>query len=415
MNAQHMILLGTALLAAPACVSGEGDLDVEDDVDATIDGKADGISAQAGAILSLVNDPRISREQLDDDAGLSNRVATDIIALRDAELIDDLAELDAIPYVGPRTLEKLAAYAVEVIPPATTARTFPVAITADTTWSPSMGPLSLQSFHVPADVTLTITPGTTVYVKNGPLFVGGNLVVQGVRAAPVALVGDGPELTAWSGIDVLAGGTLTLDHAVITDASSGVSTRSGAAETRLTNLTIERFGFQGIAAGPNTTIDVDGFVATHSGALGDAVRVAAGADVTVRNAVVSIAHSPFDNSGTLLVEGATFVNNRFTYGFGWNSSPQTTVRNAIFAGGLVGELAGTLELERVLLWNTENEQHLPAGADVLHGDPAFVSATDYHLTPGSPAIDAGSGGAGHDLAGNPRVGAPDLGAYELVR
>jgi hypothetical protein len=61
------------------------------------------------------------------------------------------------------------------------------------------------------------------------------------------------------------------------------------------------------------------------------------------------------------------------------------------------------------------------GEAVLYGDPLFVAPGwgtegDYHVLPGSPAIDWGTaeGAPAWDLEGRQRLGAPDLGAYELA-
>jgi parallel beta-helix repeat protein len=52
--------------------------------------------------------------------------------------------------------------------------------------------------------------------------------------------------------------------------------------------------------------------------------------------------------------------------------------------------------------------------DDLEGDPVFVSSSDFQLATGSPAIDAGVRiGFGTDILGNPIVGDPDMGAYEV--
>jgi hypothetical protein len=46
-------------------------------------------------------------------------------------------------------------------------------------------------------------------------------------------------------------------------------------------------------------------------------------------------------------------------------------------------------------------------------DPLFISDSDFHLQNISPAINAGTDvGLTEDYAGNPIVGAPDIGAYE---
>jgi phosphatidylserine/phosphatidylglycerophosphate/cardiolipin synthase-like enzyme len=115
--------LATLALLAPGCTSNE---DVEDGEDDSFGGKADSLvdgSAEARGVLALVNDPTVDFEELDIDAGLSSRVAGNIITKRDGadatagtaddDRYDDLAELDAVPYVGPATLGQLLEYARE--------------------------------------------------------------------------------------------------------------------------------------------------------------------------------------------------------------------------------------------------------------------------------------------------------------
>ncbi|MFO0635476.1 MAG: phospholipase D-like domain-containing protein [Nannocystaceae bacterium] len=90
-------------------------------------GKADGgidpDSAEARAVLALVNDPEIDVAILDDDAGLNAKAARNIIAHRDGadamvgtaddDRFDDLAELDAVPFVGQSAFNALLEYATE--------------------------------------------------------------------------------------------------------------------------------------------------------------------------------------------------------------------------------------------------------------------------------------------------------------
>lgn len=107
-----------ALGTLPACVEAE----VEDgETDAFPDGKADGGidegSPEALGVLALVNDSTISSAKLKTDAHITARVAGNITKHRDGAdgqpgTADDdkyatLAELDAIPYVGPATLNAL--------------------------------------------------------------------------------------------------------------------------------------------------------------------------------------------------------------------------------------------------------------------------------------------------------------------
>ena len=61
---------------------------------------------------------------------------------------------------------------------------------------------------------------------------------------------------------------------------------------------------------------------------------------------------------------------------------------------------------------------LPSLIDViLNQNPPFKDRTevDFRLKSNSPAIDAGvPNGVLFDILGNPRVGNPDIGAYEFI-
>jgi DNA uptake protein ComE-like DNA-binding protein len=85
-------------------------------------------TTSATRVLDLVNYPGTDFETLDVAAGLDKRAATNIIAHRngadgiaptgDDEPFTSLAELDAVPYVGPSALGKLDTYALVHPPPA---------------------------------------------------------------------------------------------------------------------------------------------------------------------------------------------------------------------------------------------------------------------------------------------------------
>ena len=76
---------------------------------------------EAYGVIDLLNDPATTFALLDDDVRLDRRAAENIIAHRDGadgivstgddDLFDDIAEVDAIPYVGPVALDRLLAYA----------------------------------------------------------------------------------------------------------------------------------------------------------------------------------------------------------------------------------------------------------------------------------------------------------------
>jgi phosphatidylserine/phosphatidylglycerophosphate/cardiolipin synthase-like enzyme len=122
LRALRPILAAALLTAVPACVDSE----VEDGInDPFPSGKADGGidegSPEALGVLRLVNDPAETAATLKSGAKITSRVANNIVKHRngadgtvgtgDDDKFDTLAELDAIPYVGPATLNALLARA----------------------------------------------------------------------------------------------------------------------------------------------------------------------------------------------------------------------------------------------------------------------------------------------------------------
>lgn len=121
-----VLLLALSLVGACAAEGGGPALGVEDPEhdEALADGKLDaaGIregTAQAGGILLLVNTR--SREQLNENIGLSSRVADIIVAFRegddgregndDDQRFETLTQLDSLPYVGASVFHTLLQYA----------------------------------------------------------------------------------------------------------------------------------------------------------------------------------------------------------------------------------------------------------------------------------------------------------------
>lgn len=113
-------LLVLSLTLPAACVDLEDPGDGRDDSFAR--GKADSAlsSAETAAVLRLVN--RAGLAELDHEVPLDARAAAGIVGHRagadgaldtaDDDLFDTLAELDAVPWVGPRALERLLDYAL---------------------------------------------------------------------------------------------------------------------------------------------------------------------------------------------------------------------------------------------------------------------------------------------------------------
>lgn len=109
-------------LSTLGCASDEP---IDGEFDSFSSGKADDIgpgSAEATAVLALVNNLSVDLEELDDDARLNARAARNIIAHRDGpdaapgtaddDLFDDLEELDDVSFVGPSALGALLDYAI---------------------------------------------------------------------------------------------------------------------------------------------------------------------------------------------------------------------------------------------------------------------------------------------------------------
>lgn len=120
MRAIGFSLVTTLLLAA---CTADGPEDGETDEFTSADGKADGYDlteAQALAVMAIAAEPEATLRE----AGVASRAAANIASYvagkdgrrgtADDQAFDSLAELDAIAYVGPRTLEvMLAAAAVD--------------------------------------------------------------------------------------------------------------------------------------------------------------------------------------------------------------------------------------------------------------------------------------------------------------
>jgi hypothetical protein len=146
----------------------------------------------------------------------------------------------------------------------------------------------------------------------------------------------------------------------------------------------------------------------------------------------------------------TFRNNVFMHGGAWglciNDLSDITVVNNTFSDiqyhgiGMSGSQAKNLVVENNIFYNTGTSYWFPDGSgswgdhnlvyqsqdppvagahDLIGVDPRFVDAAkeDFHLLPGSPAIDAGASlgevASDHDGAARPYAGGWDIGAFEF--
>lgn len=120
-----LTLFSAMTLAACGGAGPIGDDPLDDENAGFSTGKADSLapgSDEAAAVLALVNHADTDLDILDVDARLHKTAATNIIAHRngpdgvfgtgDDDAFDDLAELDAIKFVGPSALARLLEYAI---------------------------------------------------------------------------------------------------------------------------------------------------------------------------------------------------------------------------------------------------------------------------------------------------------------
>lgn len=126
----------------------------------------------------------------------------------------------------------------------------------------------------------------------------------------------------------------------------------------------------------------------------------------IHNTIVDSSRDGWADTGLLLQNRN--VNNRYQN----NIIVATTGKNAM-------TIAGSLNRDNTISHNLTRGplDGLTPGPGWLTGDPAFLSATDHHLSAASPAIDAGAAlpaaitsGVDHD--GDARDARPDIGAFE---
>jgi phosphatidylserine/phosphatidylglycerophosphate/cardiolipin synthase-like enzyme len=100
------LLLSMLAASVPACAVDEGDASEE-----TADADLTEGSAEAKAVLTLVNDRSVSADELVTGALITRSAANNIVTRRDQSAIATLRDLDAVAEVGPATINKLFEYA----------------------------------------------------------------------------------------------------------------------------------------------------------------------------------------------------------------------------------------------------------------------------------------------------------------
>lgn len=271
--------LAWLLCSVAACMSNAGD---ERDDQFVSDGKTDGAtsegSPEALGVLAVVN--TLSTDTLDGEVGLDSRAAKNITSHRDGatgsssddDPFDTLAELDAVPYVGPVAFGKLLDYARAhgFVPGPTASSTLSTIALPDLgpkssqTWACAVVGGSLECWGKNWDGTLgdgTVDSSNTVYEPR---------VVPGLTGV-TSVAGGGSFVVALAGGDVYWWG------------EDGFASINSAVPLEITGLT----GVEAIATGSThaCALVADGTVSCwgHNvdGALGDGTTTARSTPATV--------------------------------------------------------------------------------------------------------------------------------------
>ena len=287
-------------------------------------------------------------------------------------------------------------------------------ITSNTTWSNEI--VLLGDVEVISGVTLTIQPGTRIFLRpNTDVYEtgwdaqkieivikqGGTLTANGTLNSPITLQSslnidsyDSPGKDDWGGIRN-EGGTLTLQHCVISDAEVGVEVTSYQGKTTIseTDLSANHFGMKVHAGASSTQLELTN-IGLYQSLKGIIAGLYGTGHVQLTNATIA------DN-----YQGVEFVED--------GDSPSMQLKNTIVAFNENGiYTAGTnFSSPALTLRYSDVFGAPPTGADFqgvytamptvgstgnVSVDPKFVAhasdtseENDYHLQASSPLIDAG--------------------------
>ena len=289
-------------------------------------------------------------------------------------------------------------------------------ITSNTTWSNEI--VLLGDVEVISGVTLTIQPGTRIFLRpNTDVYEtgwdaqkieivikqGGTLTANGTLNSPITLQSslnidsyDSPGKDDWGGIRN-EGGTLTLQHCVISDAEVGVEVTSYQGKTTIseTDLSANHFGMKVHAGASATQLELTN-IGLYQNWKGMNAGIYGTGHVELTNATIA------DN-----YQGVVFVED--------GDSPSMQLKNTIVAFNENGIFtAGTnFSSPALTLRYCDVYGAPPTGADFqgvytampttsgnignVSVDPKFVAHTDslnydYHLQTSSLLINAGDPG-----------------------
>ena len=322
-------------------------------------------------------------------------------------------------------------------------------LSASQTWTAAGNPYILTGdVTVPSGMTLTIEPGVNIRVSatddtasgdatRVDLIINGALVVNGTAAAPVtfAPIGStGPG--SWSGIMVGPGsGTVTITHASVGGGMFGLLSERPGQTVTVNHAHFYDVSFAGILVTDGTPHILATLVTgPGNGGPEAGIRTVDSGQAIIANCVIAGFMHGIDLQPAITT--TTFVSNNTIVGSGSTGlrvMPETgTSLTAIVTNNIVNSfLPGAKGIEVVsapgvvVTLSHNNVTGDPPYTGIAPGPgslsvyPEYVSATDFHLAPGSPMIDAGTGPTNVPLVDFDDVPRPqgagfDIGAYEFL-
>jgi hypothetical protein len=310
-------------------------------------------------------------------------------------------------------------------------------IEGNASWSNDLPYVVYGSLQIDTGASLTVQPGTHIYVHAGaPVYVDGSLIVLGQAADSQRVYFTGDRLDqpysgypgSWPGIIFRqTSKDNLLNYAVLQNANQSLVAEGPATDAApklsLNQCIINNSLNSGILAVQTSITAINCLVSN----CGQNITIAGGG-------VYHFEHCTVASYSTVLLshqDPVLFVSNTGTL----NSVPVTGDLNASFANcifwgseNVPDELQvtkqGNTAFDVVFNHSILKQQDYPADIDsvslFLNADPLFIATGDpgntfnFHVQPGSPAVDHGANlGVTIDLDGNPRpVNQPDLGSYE---